>query len=177
MLGGLLLALAGGFAAVAACVALYVGSTPPHTLEVPRGELAVGVPQFTPLPMLGAAGTQTHGVWLTLQADGSALALSSREPLRGCFAAWRADVTFEQTTGVYRDGCGGATYARDGTALGGPAPRDLDRYEARVDAQRVVVELERVRLGACRAAATECSRPGAPAYRRTAPTPVATAGR
>jgi hypothetical protein len=178
VLGTLFLVVAVGLTALGACVAAYVGSTPRRTLEVPRTELAVRVPKFYPLPSMGAdASGQTHGVWVTLDDDGTATAILARDPWSGATVPWRPDLTFEGTTGVYRDTRGGSTYTRDGIGLFGPAPRGLDSYDVRVDARRVVVDLVRVRLGVCRGTeVTDCSRPGAPVYRSKPPPTLVTPG-
>lgn len=178
VLGTLALVVVAVLAGLGACVAAYIGSTPARTLEVPRSELAILVPKFYPLPSMGADSSgQTHGVWVTLDDDGTATALSARDPQSGANVQWRPELRVEGTTGVFRDARGGTAYDRGGAALAGPAPRGLDAYEVRVTAQRVVVDLERVRLGACRTAELDnCSPPGAPVY-RNGPPPRATPGR
>jgi Rieske Fe-S protein len=137
----LLAALVGGFVFVQ-CVRLYADSAPRRTLEIRRTELEVDVPKLYALPSLGADGTQTHGVWITLRADGTALAVLSRDPRNECFVAFRASLTVDDHTGVYRDRCHGSTYDREGRRFFGPSPRDLDRYRVRVTSTAVIVELE-----------------------------------
>jgi hypothetical protein len=167
VLGTLLFVFAVGLAGLAACVRAYIGSTPSPTLEVQRSELAVLVPKFYPLPSMGSdTNGQTHGVWVTLDDDGAAVALSSLAPQQLCVVAWRAQMRVEGVTGVYRDACGGPAYNRDGSAIVGATPRGLDGYDVRVDGSRIIVDLSQVRLGICREpTATECSRPEAPVYR------------
>lgn len=178
VLGTLFLVIVAGLAAVAACVAAYVGSMPQRTLEVPRTELAVLVPKFYPLPSMGADGSgQTHGVWVTLDDNGTATAFLARDPRTGCMVPWQPEMRVANTTGVFRDPCHGSIYTRDGTRISGPAARDLDRYEVRVNARLVVVELSRIRLGVCRSIeTTDCSRPNAPTYRSKPPPPLVTPG-
>ncbi len=167
VLGTLALVVVAGLAALGACVAAYVGSTPQRTLELPRTELAVLQPKFYPLPSMGAdASGQTHGVWMTLDDDGTATALSSMVSPASCVVAWRAQLRIEGVTGVYRDNCGGPAYDRDGAAILGAAPRGLDRYNVRVAGNKVIVDLSRVVLGTCNAPVmTDCSPPGTPRYR------------
>jgi hypothetical protein len=142
VIGTLVLVFIGGVVLLVQCVRLYAGSAPQQTLEVRRTELEVGVPKLYPLPSLGADGTQTHGVWITLWDDGSALALQSKDPRSECFVSFRATLTVEDHTGVYRDRCHGSTYDRDGRHFFGPSPRDLHRYEVRVTQVAVIVDLE-----------------------------------
>jgi hypothetical protein len=142
VLGGLLVVFVVGGFLLFQCVWLYAGSTPPPTLEVPRAELQVDVPKLFPLPSLGSDGTQTHGVWVTLREDGSALALLSRDPRTRCFASFRPSMTLDGLTGVYREGCHGSTYDRNGQRVFGPSPRDLDRYRVETTERIVIVHLE-----------------------------------
>ncbi len=176
VLGSLLLTVLVASAAVAGCVALYASSAPPRTLELRREELAAGVPKFIPLPSLGAAGTRTHGVWVTLQPDGSAVALSSRDPSGRCFIEWRAEASAPGGRGAFRDGCTGARFGPAGEPGGepageqaaGPQPeRGMDRYEVTRAAARLSIALDRVTLGNCGRGTQDCSRPGAPVTRRT----------
>jgi hypothetical protein len=171
VLGTLLLVVAIGLVGLAACVRAFVGSTPARTLEVPRSELAVRVPKFYALPSMGAdAAGRTHGVWITLDDDGTATALLARDPYSGAVVPWRAEMRVEGTTGVYRDGPSGSTYDRDGAAILGPAPRGLDSYDVEVNGSRLIVDLARVRLGPCRGnEVSNCSRPGEPTYRDRLP--------
>lgn len=144
------------------CTRAYVGSVPERTAEVNRQGLTAEVPKFLALPSLGSDGTRTHGIWVTLRADGTALVISSRGPERACFVNY----VIEQS--LYRDSCTNATYDRAGAPLSGFAARSLDRFESRVTGDAVVVDLERTRLGACRPPSSEsCSPASAPVYRPT----------
>jgi hypothetical protein len=144
------------------CTRAYVGSVPERTVEVNRQGLTPEIPKFVPLPSLGADGTRTHGVWVTLHGDGTALVISSRGPERACFVNY----VIEQS--LYRDGCTNGTYDRAGAPLGGFASRSLDRFDARVSGDAVVVDLARTRLGACKPpSTTECSPASSPVYRPT----------
>ena len=164
--GSLLLTLVVAFAAVAGCVALYAGSTPARMLEVRREELAAGVPKFTPLPSLGAAGTRTHGVWLVTEPDGNTVALSSRGPDASCFIEWRAEATTASGRGAFRDGCTGALFGLGGEPTDGTAARGMDRYTATRADTMMRVDLEHVTLGVCGRATEQCSKPGMPMMQR-----------
>ena len=55
----------------------------------------------------------------------------------GCRLLFRGDPRFgEGFTGLdrfaFEDPCGGSTFTLDGRCVGGPCPRDLDRYEVRL---------------------------------------------
>jgi len=144
------------------CVRAYVGSVPERTAEVNRQGLTAEVPKFVALPSLGSDGTRTHGIWVTLRNDGTAFVISSRGPERACFVNYVIEQAF------YRDTCTKGTYDRAGTPLSGFAARSLDRFEARVTGDAVIVDLERTRLGACRPPSTEsCSPASAPVYHPT----------
>jgi hypothetical protein len=176
VIGGLALALIVMAFVFVQCVRLYVRSAPKPTLAIPRAELLVDVPKFYPITALGAAGTQTHGVWVTLRRDGSAIALISRDPRRNCFVPWRTDFTFDGTTGWYRDPCGGSTYGKDGVAVFGPTPRGLDHYISQAGVKTVTVDLSRVQLGQCRMRGSDGTPTPARLGSASTATPAATAG-
>lgn len=166
MFGSLLLTMLVAFAAVAGCVALYAASTPARVLEVRRDELAVGVPKFTALPSLGAAGTRTHGVWVIAQPDGSAIALASRGPNASCFIEWRAEAPTSSGRGAFRDGCTGALFGLGGEPTDATAERGMDRYAVMRAPTMMRIDLEQITLGTCGRASELCSKPGAPMMQR-----------
>jgi Rieske Fe-S protein len=45
------------------------------------------------------------------------------------------------------DPCGGSTYAFDGRCVGGPCPRDLDRYTVRLSGDTAQIDLSRLIAG------------------------------
>ncbi len=150
VLGSLaLIVLIGGFIFVQ-CLRAWASSAPPRTLDIPRSELTANIPKFYALPTMGAFGTQTHGVWITLQPDGTALAFSSRNPGQQCYVGFRPDLAVKAGEGLYREACAGSTFARDGRALSGPTPRGLDRYPTRGTQNRIIVDLERIQPGPAR---------------------------
>ena len=164
--GSLLLTMLLAIAAVVGCVALYAASTPGRTLDVRRDELAVGTPKFMPLTSLGAAGTRTHGVWVTLLADGSATALSSRNASAQCFIEWRAESVTPGGRGAYRDNCTGALFGPGGELAAGEAERAMDRYEVARLGTTLRINLDQLTLGTCAHGTQECSRAEAPVMRR-----------
>ena len=162
VLATLLLALLVAVGALGACVRAYVDSVPARTLRVPRIEVIPGTPKFIPVTSFGSDGRNTHGVWLVMGADGAPAAFSSRGPERGCFVAYRADQA------AFRDGCTQALFAPDGSPLTGEAARGLDAFRVSANPTSYIIDLDRTLLGVCREAAADgCSRPGAPAERRT----------
>jgi nitrite reductase/ring-hydroxylating ferredoxin subunit len=79
--------------------------------------------------------------------SGEILALSRRDPHRGCTVPWRRDFTFEGRTGWFRDPCYGSTYDVTGVCYAGPCPRGLDRYQVRVEDGDVEVDLTHLIMG------------------------------
>jgi succinate dehydrogenase / fumarate reductase iron-sulfur subunit len=53
----------------------------------------------------------------------------------GCTVRW------EPLSGRFRCACHGGTFDRDGSVLGGPPPRPLDRYRFKVDSGQLLVEV------------------------------------
>ncbi|MEZ4553013.1 MAG: hypothetical protein R3B59_03825 [Dehalococcoidia bacterium] len=167
VLGGVALTVIVGLVAVAGCLSLVVSSTPPHTLEVPQGELTVGAPRFYAQPSFGADSSgRTFGVWLLVPETGSTRAFLSQDPGNRCYVNWRGELAVEGQTGVFIETCDGTAYAPDGAVLSGNAPRGLDAFDVEVTATVIVVDLERVMLGQCRDEGDtgDCSSPGQPRY-------------
>ncbi len=98
-----------------------------------------------------------HGnFYVVKQESGEILALSQRDPHRGCRIPFRPDFEFMGRTGWFRDPCGGSTYDLAGTLVSGPSPRNMDRYEVNVrGGGSVVVDTSR-RLCAPDYTATSC---------------------
>lgn len=91
------------------------------------------------------SGTVIHVVRLE---DGEFRGLSGRSPHLGEMVPWRPDSLWEGVVGWFREPCHGDTYALDGTRVFGPAPRDLDRFDLRIDDGHVVVDVTAVTEGA-----------------------------
>jgi len=168
VIGGLVLAAVAGFALLGACLSLVVSSTPKHTLEAPTREISVGAPRFYPQPSFGAdTEGRTFGVWVLVPESGETRAFSSQDPSSGCFVNWRGELTVESVTGVFVDECAASRYDRTGAAIAGPAARGLDGFDLELTGAAVVIDLERLRLGPCRAQTTapsDCSAPGLTRY-------------
>ncbi|HNP73248.1 MAG TPA: Rieske (2Fe-2S) protein [Kouleothrix sp.] len=79
-----------------------------------------------------------------LSSGGAPLALNARDPYRACVVTW-ADA--EQR---FVDPCYGSRYRADGSYVSGPSPRGLDRFEARVNAGTVEVNLNQAAAGPAR---------------------------
>jgi hypothetical protein len=88
-------------------------------------------------------------LWMVHLEDGRLLALVARSPRMGCDISWRPTFRFGGVEGWFHDGgCGGSNFARDGTRVFGPSPRDMDRVAVEVDAEgRVFLDVSRVIAG------------------------------
>jgi len=91
--------------------------------------------------------------YLVRPSEETFLALSWREPGRGCTIPWRPDfvwpdpVTKEPRLGWFRDPCRGSTFDREGHRVFGPAPRDMDRYLVTIVNDRITVDTSRYICG------------------------------
>ncbi len=151
---------------VGACVAAFTSSVPDREVHVPLEEIDVARPRFEPVIPFGSdTDGSTFGVYIGFGEDGELVALLSREPSTGCQLAFDVTARAGDITGVLVDPCGPARYSRAGVALHASAPRDLARFDVEIDDGEAVVNIERVRLGACRAVNVGCSRLGAPEVR------------
>jgi Rieske Fe-S protein len=54
---------------------------------------------------------------------------------------------------TFEDPCGGSTFALDGRCIGGPCPRDLDRYEVKLAADIATFDLHHLVRGPSRGSA------------------------
>ena len=71
-------------------------------------------------------GEVRHVVWVLKHEDGSVEAFSPVCPHLGCHYDWNP------TAGQFQCPCHASTFARDGTVLGGPAPRSLDTLPQKI---------------------------------------------
>ena len=138
-----------------AALFLWPGSPPARSATFPLAELAPGEPRFfRPFDMGTSDGNERYGIWLVRQDEGAVLAFFSREPHRARCAVRIHD--FGTADGPYFVGgpvpstpCPTSRWAFDGTRIGGPGPRDLDRFDAIVDGGVVRIDMSRLRLGDC----------------------------
>ncbi|MDA0269867.1 MAG: Rieske (2Fe-2S) protein [Chloroflexi bacterium] len=146
------------------------------------------VTTFTPLdgdgaPVLGwsrrsylgdvpGAPLQVHIVHLD---DGELVAFIGISPHLGCRVDWRPDAVWEGMTGVFLDPCYSSRWARDGTRIFGPTPRDLGRVAIEVTEDgRVLLHADKVgegewRAGRIRSAPSRDHGPVEPTALATAP--------
>ena len=82
--------------------------------------------------------------WLVRLESGEFAALLSRDPRSACSVPWRSDFVFAGIEGWFRDPCLGSTYDVAGKLAFGPSPRNLDRYEVRVEGGQVRVNVKTV---------------------------------
>jgi len=154
------------FVLIGACVVAFTSSVPAREVRVPLEEIDTSRPRFEPVIPFGSdAQGATFGVYIGFGEDGELVALLSREPSTGCQLAFEGTASAGDVAGIFVDPCGPARYSRAGVALHDNAPRDLARFELEIDEDEVVIDIERIELGACRALNTGCSRLGAPEQR------------
>ncbi len=82
-----------------------------------------------------------------VRTDSAVLALSQKSPQQGCRIALATDLDLGDIVpdgAVFTDPCHGASFALDGTHLGGPSPRDMDRFRVEVRSGRITVDTTRV---------------------------------
>jgi len=72
---------------------------------------------------------------LVSRTSGGIVCFKASCPHLGCTVKW------EPVSGRFRCSCHGGTFDRDGTVLGGPPPRPLDRYAFKVDSGQLLVEV------------------------------------
>jgi hypothetical protein len=161
--------LVGALVLASLCFAAFV-QAPPREVRVPAEQVEPGVPRLFPVTTMGAdPGGFTYGAYLSVSADGTAVALLSRAPESGCQVQWHATAEAGSGRGAFVDPCSGIGYDRQGRALAADAPRDLHRLPLRVERATFVIEVWRVHLGTCRAASEGCAAPGTTEERRVPP--------
>ena len=154
-------------------------SEQPRTLRYPLANLILDVPTHLPLSGFGESPFgQAYGVWLVRHPDDTVSAFFDRDPHTGCVVPWRPDYVWQpaniqEVVGAFKEGCGGWVYLRTGEAVFGAPPRGLDGFPVTIDANTVVVDLTRVRLGQCRSdsAPPSCSTRDNPQYVAHPPPP------
>jgi len=108
-------------------------------------DLAVNEPQERRFTQIVKNGWQEdhveRTVWLVRKTDGSIRAFSPSCPHLGCGYRWFGQ---EQR---FKCPCHASVFDIDGKVLGGPAPRPLDRLDAKVDDGRVLVKFEIFQVG------------------------------
>jgi nitrite reductase/ring-hydroxylating ferredoxin subunit len=114
------------FGAVALATAYPTG---PKIDSGPRWESFVSADELQVGQPLRIAAAR---LWLVKLKSGEVLALSSKDPYRGCSLPWRSDFEFDGHKGWFRDSCYGSTYDIDGKKMFGPSPRNMDRFTVRV---------------------------------------------
>jgi menaquinol-cytochrome c reductase iron-sulfur subunit len=88
--------------------------------------------------------TESRTVWVTAEGDGQFTVLNGRCTHLGCAYSWHSDGRY---AGKFFCPCHEGLYDKDGTVIGGPPPRPLDRMEARVDGDELMVLHQDFRLG------------------------------
>jgi Rieske Fe-S protein len=106
---------------------------PSRWIRVSTAGLSAGTPSWTELDVApDASGTTPDssvraraGAWLALQADGSVAAFVPACTHQRCLYDW------DVASARFACRCHEGFFALDGTVLGGPPPRPLDRYATR----------------------------------------------
>ena len=83
----------------------------------------------------------SHDIWVVKSADGMITAFSPVCPHLGCGYRW------DQETGQFVCPCHLSMFDIKGTVLGGPAPRNLDTLDTKVEDGVLHVKYEKFRLG------------------------------
>lgn len=149
------------------CYAAVSSNIPDRELRFEFSELQPGAPRFVPVTDLGSDRLGfTYGAWVVRFDDGSVVALLSRDVASACGVEWRPDALSAGASGVFADRCGGSEYSLSGDPLSGDAGRSLDRLPVTLRGGEVIVDLERLELGACRVASSgDCSGEDGPVTR------------
>ena len=126
-------------------------AAPSGTLTVSAGSLANGQVTSTVAP-IEALGETRWPVLVAAQPNGTFNAFLGRSPHLGCRINWVGDRTVAHFASdvpqvAFEDPCGGAVFALDGTCLGGPCNRGLDRFEIRMIGERATVDLRQLTPG------------------------------
>ena len=111
---------------------------------------AVSVADFDaagPIPPLLFA---SHAFYLVKLDTGEPRALYAYAPFvqvmeqRGCPVMWYETFPPTEWVQVFRDGCIGNTFSRDGTRLMGPSTRNLDQFRVLIRDGRILVDTRRL---------------------------------
>ena len=143
--GRLMMLAAASIALIAlAVVALAVRREPP---EPAASTLPTGFVDLGSVDQLGPGEVrwvEEHHLYL-VRTDTEYLLLSRRSPTRGCRLVTGdqliAGITVVGSGATFADPCHGATFALDGTRLGGPTARGMYRYRFEIRDDRIVADL------------------------------------
>ncbi len=98
-------------------------------------DLRSGAPQEIPILRIRVDGwkirTERDTTWVLKNADGAVTAFSPRCTHLGCAYRWDA------ARGNFLCPCHGSSFSTTGAVIAGPAPRPLDRYEVKIEGNRL----------------------------------------
>ena len=127
--------------AFSAPAAMYIFTPPGSKHETgwvdagSTAELHAGTPQQGPVLRVRSDGweirTEKESAWVVKNADGSVTAFSPRCTHLGCAYRWEKDAH------KFVCPCHGSTFSITGQVVSGPAPRPLDRFQVKIDADRL----------------------------------------
>jgi Rieske Fe-S protein len=137
------------------------------TIDVATLRPGHAVPVSVTLP--GAHRTRAR-VFLVRPTGRPVLALLGVSTHLGCRLLFRGDATFDEGFAApeqvaFEDPCGGSTFALDGRCIGGPCPRDLDRYPVELAHDAATFDLHDLVRGPARGTASAATGRSVPARR------------
>ncbi|HTF99427.1 MAG TPA: ubiquinol-cytochrome c reductase iron-sulfur subunit [Nitrospirota bacterium] len=108
-------------------------------------DLAVNEPQERRFSQLVTSGwqeeKQERSVWLVRKQDNTVIAYSPNCPHLGCGYRW-----FDKDA-LFKCPCHGSVFDINGKVVSGPAPRQLDTLETKLDGDKVFIKYEVFQLG------------------------------
>ena len=126
---------------LAAPAAMYIFSAPGSNRKtgwIDAGEISAlrpGAPVQVPIQRIWLDGWRFRSVremaWVVINPDRSITAFSSFCTHLGCAYRWREDKA------LFECPCHGSWFSKSGQVVSGPAPRGLDRYDVKVDGDRL----------------------------------------
>jgi Rieske Fe-S protein len=129
-----------GFVALIVVVGIAAWPTGPKVDQV-TGVQWVSVARADDLQPDQPVHVFAQKLWLVKLGSGEIVALSHRDPGRGCTVPFRPDFVYNGVKGWFRDPCYGSTYDLNGYKAYGPSPRGLDQYEVRISSGEVQVHV------------------------------------
>lgn len=143
-----------GYATV---TALAVGRTGAAGTSVDVSDLGAGQVLAVDVTLPGA-DHESARVFVVHPAGRPIAALLGVSTHLGCALRFHGDAQFGEGFGnapviAFEDPCGGSTYSLDGRCIGGPCPRDLDRYAVEITDHRATFDLHHLQRGPLRGTA------------------------
>lgn len=103
----------------------------PNVVKEPPTRFKLGLPENFPAGSVTLI--QDQNIFLVRASEGYFFTLSATCTHLGCITNWKND------EGIIACPCHGSKFNRDGNVIGGPAPRQLPRYEMSLDDHGMLV--------------------------------------